>query len=57
MSTIPEVVAANHCGMKVLWLSLITNKVVLDDSARKPPPITRKSWKRSNSDPFKCKRS
>ena len=25
MSTVPEVIAANHCGMKVLALSLITN--------------------------------
>lgn len=30
MSTIPEVVAAHHCGMKVLCLSLITNKVVMN---------------------------
>ena len=26
MSTIPEVIAAKHCGMKILGLSLITNK-------------------------------
>ncbi len=34
MSTIPEVLAAKHCGMKILGLSLITNKVVVnkDDS-------------------------
>lgn len=29
MSTVPEVLAAVHCGMKVLGLSLITNKAVL----------------------------
>lgn len=29
MSTIPEVMAAKHCGMKILGLSLITNKVVV----------------------------
>lgn len=28
MSTVPEVLAAKHCGMKILGLSLITNKVV-----------------------------
>jgi purine-nucleoside phosphorylase len=35
MSTIPEVTAAHHSGMKVLGLSLITNKVVMpgDDSS------------------------
>ncbi|KAM9854927.1 purine nucleoside phosphorylase 6 [Aulostomus maculatus] len=30
MSTIPEVVVARHCGLRVLGLSLITNKVVTD---------------------------
>ena len=30
MSTVPEVVAAKHCGMKILGLSLITNKVVVN---------------------------
>lgn len=30
MSTVPEVVAAHHAGMKVLALSLVTNKVVID---------------------------
>ena len=30
MSTIPEVVAAHHCDMKVLCLSLITNKVIME---------------------------
>ena len=29
MSTIPEVIAAKHCGMKILGLSLITNVVVI----------------------------
>ena len=30
MSTIPEVVTAHYCGMQVLCLSLITNKVVME---------------------------
>ena len=30
MSTVPELLAAHHSGMKVLCLSLVTNKVVID---------------------------
>merc|ERR1719491_2143510 len=29
MSTVPEIVAAHHSGMKVICLSLISNKVVM----------------------------
>lgn len=36
MSTVPEIVAAHHSGMKVLCLSLVTNKVVVDGSEGPP---------------------
>jgi purine-nucleoside phosphorylase len=36
MSTIPEIVAAHHCNMQTLCLSLITNKVVMTGDEGQP---------------------
>lgn len=30
MSTVPEIITARHCGMKILGLSLVTNKVIVE---------------------------
>jgi len=38
MSTVPEIVAAHHCGMKIICLSLITNKVIV--SGDEGPPAS-----------------
>ena len=36
MSTVPEILAAKHCGMKILGLSFITNKVVFSEDDALP---------------------
>jgi purine-nucleoside phosphorylase len=36
MSTVPEIVAAHHCNMKTLCLSLVTNKVVMEGDVGAP---------------------
>lgn len=36
MSTVPEIVAAHHSGMKVICLSLVTNKVIVDGTEGPP---------------------
>ena len=39
MSTVPEIVAAHHSGMKVLCLSLITNKVIAEGDEGPPASL------------------
>lgn len=34
MSTVPEIVTARHCGLRVLAFSLVTNMAVLDPVPR-----------------------
>jgi purine-nucleoside phosphorylase len=40
MSTIPEVVAAKHCGMHVIGMALMTNKVIMPGEEKDRPPAS-----------------
>jgi purine-nucleoside phosphorylase len=34
MSTVPEIIIARHCGVRILAMSLVTNAVVMDPGPR-----------------------
>lgn len=43
MSTVPEIVVARHCGLRVLALSLVTNKGILTPVPRGDDHLLQKS--------------